>query len=46
MHAVSEDNVNWTKIPEDTFYAAENYSGDDFRDPFVFWNEKVTLSQL
>ena len=40
MHAVSEDNVNWTKIPEDTFYAAENYSGDDFRDPFVFWNEE------
>lgn len=40
MHAVSDDNVNWTKIPEDTFYAAENYSGDDFRDPFVFWNEE------
>ncbi|MDE7131821.1 MAG: DUF4975 domain-containing protein [Lachnospiraceae bacterium] len=39
MHAVSDDNINWTKIPEDTFYAAENYSGDDFRDPFVFWNE-------
>lgn len=40
MHAVSEDNVNWTKIPEDTFYAADHYSGDDFRDPFVFWNEE------
>ena len=40
MHAVSEDNVNWTKIPEDTFYAAENYSGDDFRDPYIFWNEE------
>ncbi|MDE7325517.1 MAG: family 43 glycosylhydrolase [Lachnospiraceae bacterium] len=40
MHAVSDDNVNWEKIPEDTFYAAENYSGDDFRDPFVFWNEE------
>lgn len=39
MHAVSEDNISWTKIPEDTFYAAEHYSGDDFRDPFVFWNE-------
>ncbi len=22
MHAVSEDNTNWTKIPEDTFYAS------------------------
>lgn len=40
MHAVSTDNVNWTKIPEDTFYAPEEYSGDDFRDPFVFWNEE------
>lgn len=40
MHAVSDDSVSWTKIPEDTFYAAENYSGDDFRDPFVFWNEE------
>lgn len=39
MHAVSEDNQNWTKIPEDTFYAPDGYSGDDFRDPFVFWNE-------
>lgn len=40
MHAVSSDNVNWKKIPEDTFYAADHYSGDDFRDPFVFWNEE------
>lgn len=40
MHAVSDDNVNWIKIPEDTFYAADHYSGDDFRDPFVFWNEE------
>lgn len=40
MHAVSDDNVNWVKIPEDTFYAEDNYSSDDFRDPFVFWNEK------
>lgn len=40
MHAVSEDRMNWTKIPEDTFFAEENYSGEDFRDPFVFWNEE------
>ncbi len=39
MHAVSTDNQTWTKIPEDTFYAPDGYSGDDFRDPFVFWNE-------
>lgn len=40
MHAVSTDNQNWTKLPEDTFYAPEQYSGDDFRDPNVFWNEE------
>lgn len=40
MHAVSTDNQNWTKLPEDTFYAPQQYSGDDFRDPFVFWNEE------
>ena len=31
MHAVSSDKVTWTKLPEDTFYAPENYSTDDFR---------------
>lgn len=40
MHATSTDRENWTKIPEDTFYSEENYSSDDFRDPFVFWNEE------
>ena len=39
MHAISSDKVNWTKLLEDTFYAPENYSTDDFRDPEVFWNE-------
>lgn len=38
MHAVSRDNQVWEKLPEDTFYAPEGYSGDDFRDPQVFWN--------
>ena len=40
MHAKSNDNVNWEKIPEDTFYAPEGYSSNDFRDPFVMWNEE------
>lgn len=39
MHAISLDNVNWEKVPNDTFYAPDLYSSDDFRDPFVFWNE-------
>lgn len=40
MHAVSQDNKAWTKLPEDTFYAPEGYDSNDFRDPFVFWNEE------
>ena len=40
MHATSTDRKNWTKQPEDTFFAPENYSTDDFRDPEVFWVER------
>lgn len=40
MHAVSHDLLNWTKLPEDTFYAPPGtYDPNDWRDPFVFWNE-------
>ncbi len=37
MHATSTDRESWTKVPEDTFFAPEGYSTDDFRDPEVFW---------
>lgn len=37
MHATSMDLDNWTKIPEDTVYAGETYSQDDFRDPYVLY---------
>ena len=40
MHAVSTDRENWEKQPEDTFFAPEHYSHDDFRDPEVFWMEE------
>ena len=40
MHATSTDRENWTKVPEDTFFAPEHYSTDDFRDPEVFWVEE------
>lgn len=39
MHATSVDMNEWTKIPEDTFYAADQYEANDFRDPYVFYNE-------
>lgn len=37
MHATSSDMVHWTKLPEDTFYASESYSKNDFRDPYVLY---------
>ena len=40
MHAVSTDRKSWEKQPEDTFFAPEDYSKDDFRDPEVFWVEQ------
>ena len=40
MHATSPDRETWTKQPEDTFFAPDNYSHDDFRDPEVFWVEQ------
>lgn len=43
MHAISEDLDHWTKIPEDTFYAPKGYEQCDFRDPFVYYDEKDEL---
>ena len=44
MHATSDDLIHWKKIPEHAFAADgvhyQNQRGEDFRDPFVFWNEK------
>ncbi|MCW3096663.1 MAG: hypothetical protein JWL77_2281 [Chthonomonadaceae bacterium] len=41
MHAMSDDLLHWRKIPEDTFFApSEGYEKNDWRDPFVFWNEE------
>ncbi|HEY5836667.1 hypothetical protein [Streptomyces sp.] len=37
MHAVSTDLLNWTKLPDDTFYAPRDlYDPADWRDPFVY----------
>jgi beta-fructofuranosidase len=42
MHAVSRDLLNWTKIPNDVLYASPAiYDANDWRDPFVFWNEEA-----
>lgn len=41
MHATSRDLKNWTKLPKDTFFGSDQYEKDDFRDPYVLYNEEV-----
>lgn len=42
MHAESTDLLHWTKVPADTFGSpGGNYEVDDWRDPFVFWNDEA-----
>ncbi|EOT30024.1 hypothetical protein OMQ_00716 [Enterococcus saccharolyticus subsp. saccharolyticus ATCC 43076] len=40
MHASSKDGKNWQKIPEDTFQADDMYEKNDFRDPYVFYEQE------
>lgn len=46
MHAVSEDKLKWRKIPEDTFYAPANYMSDDWRDPYVYYDETKEVYKM
>jgi len=40
MHAVSDDLEHWKKTGEPPFFAPKgNYEPNDWRDPFVFWND-------
>lgn len=39
MRATSDDPRTWTKDASFGFFAPEGYEPDDWRDPFVFWNE-------
>jgi len=42
MHATSTDLIQWTKDPANPILLAplDRYESDDWRDPFVFWNEE------
>ena len=46
MHAVSTDKIKWRKVPEDTFYAPEAYMRDDWRDPYVYFDETENLYKM
>ncbi len=42
LHATSDDLLTWKKLPGSVFYAPQNrYERNDWRDPFVFWNEEA-----
>lgn len=41
MHAVSDDLINWTKLYDHCFLADDRYETNDWRDPFVFYNEEA-----
>jgi beta-fructofuranosidase len=42
MHATSPDLRSWTKQDEPIFYSpTDRYEKDDWRDPFVFWNNEA-----
>ncbi|KAF1305094.1 hypothetical protein [Candidatus Enterococcus willemsii] len=40
MHATSKDGKKWMKQPEDTFEGDTEYENNDFRDPYVFFEEE------
>lgn len=41
MHAVSEDLKHWTKTQDAvTFVPQPGYDPDDWRDPFVLWDDE------
>lgn len=40
MYATSKDLKTWTKKSDYTLRASPSYSGSDFRDPYVFYNEE------
>ncbi|MCE9592052.1 MAG: family 43 glycosylhydrolase [Planctomycetes bacterium] len=42
MHATSTDLKSWTKDEGFALFApVDRYAADDWRDPFVFWNEEA-----
>jgi beta-fructofuranosidase len=40
MYATSKDLKAWTKKPGFVLKASDGYAGNDFRDPYVFYNEE------
>ena len=42
MHAVSENLIDWVKTKDEVRFSPQpGYDPNDWRDPFVFWNEEA-----
>ncbi len=41
MHCVSDDLIHWTKCPNEMYFAPPQYEPDDWRDPFVYYDENA-----
>lgn len=46
LKATSEDGIHYQKDPSFSFAHLENYSADDWRDPFVFYDEKNKIYKM
>ena len=40
MSAESDDLLNWKKTGKFVLPAPEGYDGNDWRDPFILWEEE------
>ncbi|WP_130860253.1 GH32 C-terminal domain-containing protein [Gracilibacillus phocaeensis] len=41
MQAVSDDLLHWKKIDEELVLPQPGYDPDDWRDPFIFWDDEA-----
>lgn len=46
LKAVSDDGVNWTKDRSFRMQAPEGYNQDEFRDPYVFFDDEAQLYRM
>ncbi len=46
LKAVSDDGVNWTKDRSFRLQAPDNYNQDEFRDPYVFYDEDAQIYRM
>lgn len=46
MHATSQDGIHYQKVDGEKFFAPSQYSSDDWRDPFVFYDADAKMYKM